>query len=62
MLIDNYIIFCFEDDYGEEGFYMFKIDCIFIILLKVMKRKVINIDILYLENFELIYIKINLVV
>lgn len=57
MLIDKYIIFCFEDDYGEESFYMFKIDCIFIILLKVMKRKVINIDILYLENFELIYIK-----
>lgn len=62
MLIDKYKIFCFEDDYGEESFYMFKIDCIFIILLKVMKRKVINIDILYLENFELINIKINLVV
>lgn len=57
MLIDKYIIFCFEDDCEEESFYMFKIDCIFIILLKVMKRKVINIDILYLENFELIYIK-----
>lgn len=62
MLIDNHITLRFEDDHGEERFHMFKIDCTFIILPKAMKRKAINTDTLYLENFELTHTKINLAV